>query len=397
MFSLVLKRLIMILGGFQFGYAIGVMAGAILFIATQFSLTPEAQGWLVSAFLIGTFPGATCAGSLANAIGRKRGQQVVALLFLIGTLLLITATSIPQIFIGRLIQGLAAGAISIIGPLYIAEVSPAERRGTYIAWYQLAVTMGIFISYGVNLLFSSSASWTAMFAVALIPALLHGIGFFFLPDSRPTQEPTRTSWRAFLEPSIRTALIFTILINVFQQITGVNAIIYFAPSIFQACGFNTPATALIPPLFMGLINVSMTLVAMHGLDRFGRRPLLIFGISGMLLSLLGLVVAFLSPPSIMKWLGTFSIMLYTASFAVGLGPIPQLLGPELFPRKVRGLGASLGGMSNWLFNFAVVFTFMDMTTRLSHAGTFAIYALCAVFALYFVWKYLPETRGRHLD
>lgn len=392
-----LKRFIATLGGFQFGYAIGVMSGAILFITTQFALTPAQQGWVVSAFLVGTLPGAFVAGSLANWIGRKRGQQIVALFFLLGTLLLITATSIPQIFAGRLIQGLAAGAISILGPLYIAEISPAAKRGTYIGWYQLAVTLGIFISYAVNLAFSSTGAWSWMFGIALIPALLHGLGFFYLPDSQPLQAVAKTSWKSLLEPGIRTALILTILINVFQQITGVNAILYFAPSIFQACGFNTPGSALLPPIFMGLINFSMTIVAMYSLDRLGRRPLLLFGIGGMLLSLVGLVVAFLSSETTMKWLGTSSIMLYTASFAVGLGPIPQLLGPELFPRKVRGQGSSLGGMSNWIFNFAIVFSFMDMTTRFSHAGTFAIYAFFALVAFYFVWKFLPETRGKTLD
>jgi MFS family permease len=394
----VIKRLITILGGFQFGYAIGVMAGAILFLTTQFALSPAEQGWVVSAFLVGTFPGATLAGPLANRIGRKGGQIVVALLFFIGTLFLIISPSVPLIFIGRLIQGLAAGAISIIGPLYIAEVSDPDKRGTYIAWYQLAVTLGIFVAYGVNFLFSSTSNWTAMFALALIPAFLHGIGFCFLPDSQSAKALTPTPLKAFLEPTLRTALIFTILINVFQQITGVNAIIYFAPSIFQACGFSTPDQALFPPLFLGLINFAMTFVAMHCIDRFGRRPLLLFGIGGMLLSLVGLVVAFLSSsPLLMKWLGTTSIMVYTASFAVGLGPIPQLLGPELFPRKVRGQGASIGGMSNLLFNFLVVFSFMDMTSRISHAGTFGLYALFAVAALYFVWRFLPETKGKKLD
>ncbi len=393
-----LKYLISTLGGFQFGYAIGVMAGAILFIATQFALTPEQQGWVVSAFLIGTFPGATLAGALANYLGRKRAQQLVALLFFIGTLLLITASSIPMIFSGRILQGLAAGAISVIGPLYIAEISPPERRGTYIGWYQLAVTSGIFIAYGVNFLLASSSAWQWMFGLSLIPATLHFIGFFFLPDSRPVQtEQAKVSWKAFLEPGIRTALIITILINVFQQITGVNAILYFAPSIFQACGFTSPGAALLPPIFIGIVNFGMTIFVMFYLDRWGRKPLLLLGTGGMILSLIGMVIAFLSNEATMKWLATSSMMIYIASFAIGLGPIPQLVGPELFPRKLRGQGASFGGMSNWIFNFAVVFSFMDFTTRFSHAGTFAIYAFFGLLAFYFIWKFLPETNGKKLD
>lgn len=393
-----LKYLISTLGGFQFGYAIGVMAGAILFIASQFALTPEQQGWVVSSFLIGALPGAAIGGPLANQLGRKKAQQLIALLFFLGIVVVMTASSIPMILSGRILQGLAAGCISVVGPLYIAEISPPERRGTYIGWYQLAVTSGIFIAYGVNFLLAPSAAWQTMFGLALLPATLHFIGFFYLPDSRSIQtEQVKVSWRDFLAPGIRTALILTILINVFQQITGVNAVIYFAPSIFQACGFTSPGAALLPPIFMGIINFAMTILAMLYLDRWGRKPLLLLGTGGMVLALTGMVIAFLSGEATMKWLATSSMMVYMAAFAIGLGPIPQLIGPELFSRKLRGQGASMGGMSNWIFNFAVVFTFMDFKTRFSHAGIFAIYAFFGLLAFSFIWKFLPETKGKKLD
>jgi MFS transporter, SP family, galactose:H+ symporter len=227
---------------------------------------------------------------------------------------------------------------------------------------------------------------------------MHLVGFFFLPDSKPPQQTeTHSSWKALLEPGIRSALIIAILINVFQQITGVNAILYFAPSIFQASGFSSPSDALLPSVFIGIINFIMTIAATFLLDRWGRRPLLLVGISGMIISLVGLIVAFLSNEATMKWLATSSIMVYIASFAIGLGPIPQLLGTELFPRRVRAHGISIAGMSNWIFNFLVVFTFMGFTTKISHAGTFAVYAGFAVVTLYFILKYIPETKGRVLD
>lgn len=386
------------LGGFQFGYAIGIMAGAILFIATQFAFTPEQQGLAMSAFLMGALPGAGVTGPIANWLGRKKTQQLMSILFLIGTFLVVTSLALPQMMIGRIIQGFASAGFSVVGPMYLAEVSPPTSRGFYIGCYQLAVTLGIFVAYGINWLLAPASAWQWMVALGAIPALMHLIGFFFLPDSRPPQQAeSHSSWKALLEPEIRSALIIAILINVFQQITGVNAILYFAPSIFQASGFSSPTDALLPSIFIGIINFVMTIAATFLLDRWGRRPLLLVGISGMIISLLGMIVAFLSSEATMKWLATSSIMIYIASFAVGLGPIPQLLGTELFPRRVRAHGISIAGMSNWIFNFIVVFTFMGFTTKISHAGTFAVYAGFAFLTLFFILKYIPETKGRILD
>jgi len=392
------KYFIATLGGFQFGYAVGIMAGAILFITTQFGLTPSEQGLAMSAFLMGTLPGAGVTGPIANRIGRKKTQQLMALLFLIGTFVVIASLALPQLMIGRIIQGFAAAGLSVVGPMYLAEVSPPTSRGFYIGCYQLSVTLGIFVAYGVNWLLAPVRAWEWMFALGAIPAFMHLIGFFFLPDSHPPEhKETRSPWKALFEPGIRNTLIIAILINIFQQITGVNAILYFAPSIFQASGFSTPSAALLPSVFIGIINFIMTIAATFLLDRWGRRPLLLTGISGMIISLLGLIIAFLSTEATMKWLATTSIMTYIASFAIGLGPIPQLLGTELFPRSVRGHAISIASILNWLFNFLVVFTFMEFTTRISHAGTFAVYAGFGLLTLFFIWKYIPETKGRVLD
>jgi MFS family permease len=200
-----------------------------------------------------------------------------------------------------------------------------------------------------------------------------------------------------LEPTIRSSLVVAILINVFQQITGVNAILYFAPSIFQASGFASASSALLPAVLLGSINFIMTLLATYLLDKWGRRPLLILGISGMTLSLFGLAMAFLSSPETMKWLATSSIMVFIASFAISLGPIPQLLGTELFPRRVRGHAISIAVMSNWIFNLIVVYTFLDLTTLVSHAGTFAIYGCFGIGALFFILKSVQETKGCPID
>jgi MFS family permease len=303
-----------------------------------------------------------------------------------------------MLMFARILQGIAAGGFSVVSPMYLAEVSPAANRGFYVGCYQLAVTLGIFVAYGVNWALSFSGSWQWMFALGMIPALTHFIGFFFLPDSQPAdQQNSPVPWKMFLEPTIRSSLIIAILINVFQQVTGVNAILYFAPSIFQASGFVSASAALLPAVLLGSINFIMTLLATCLLDKWGRRPLLILGITGMTLSLFGLAMAFLSSPETMKWLATSSIMIFIASFAVSLGPIPQLLGTELFPRRVRGHAISIAVMSNWIFNLIVVYTFLDLTTLVSHAGTFAIYGCFGIGALFFILKSIPETKGCAID
>jgi MFS family permease len=392
-----LKYLIATLGGFQFGYAIGVMAGAILFIAKQFSLSPEQEGLAVSIFLIGALLGTAVSGSIANGIGRKYTQQAMAVLFIVGTLTVISAHALPALIIGRILQGIASGGFVVVGPMYLAEISPPVSRGFYVGCYQLSVTLGILVAFAITWALSFSGSWQWMFALGLIPSLMHLIGFFFLPDSTPHPAEPHAKWKALLDPAIRSTLVTVILINVFQQITGINAILYFAPSIFQASGFATPSAALLPAVLIGIVNFVMTIGATFLLDRWGRRPLLLTGISGMVLALLGLVIAFLPAEGVIKWLATASIMVFIASFAIGLGPIPQLLGTELFPRRIRGQAMSIATFSNWIFNFLVVFTFLDFTTSISHAGTFALYAFFGFFALYFIWKYIPETKGRTLD
>lgn len=392
------KYFIATLGGFQFGYAIGIMSGAILFIATQFALTPSQQGLAVSAFLMGAIPGTGIAGPLSNRLGRKKTQQLMAILFLIGTFLAMTSTALPGLMAARILQGIASGGFSVVGPMYMAEVCPAISRGFFVGCYQLAVTLGIFVAYGVSWALSFSGSWQWMFALGIIPALAHLIGFFFLPESHSSdpQSPP-TSWKALFEPGIRNTLVIAVLINIFQQITGVNAILYFAPSIFQATGFASASGALLPTVFLGSINFIMTIVATYLLDKWGRRPLLILGVSGMTLSLLALSTAFLSNEATMKWLATSSIMVYIASFAISFGPIPQLLAAELFPRRVRGQAVSISITMNWIFNFLVVFTFLDLATKLSHAGAFAIYGCFGILTLFFIWKYIPETKGLTLD
>jgi MFS transporter, SP family, galactose:H+ symporter len=385
-----MKYFIASLGGFQFGYSIGIMAGAILFLAPDFGLSAQMEGIVVSSFLMGALPGAGLAGPISNHIGRRRAQQLIALLFLLGSVMIFAASSIPVIVIGRILQGLASGAIAVVGPMYLAEISPRDKRGHFVGYYQLSVTLGILIAYGLNLLLAPH--WPLMFLLGAIPALIHLIGFQYLPDSIPKSEHS-TTWKGMP----LKMLFIAVFLNVFQQITGINAIIYFAPSIFLGAGFDTPTLALFPPILVGITNFALTYVALHLLDRVGRRPLLLIGIAGMAISLCTLVFAYLSDITTMKWIATSSILVYIASFAIGMGPIPSLVSAEIFPQKYRGHAVSIATFSNWIFNFLVVFTFLDFTNRFSHAAIFGLYAIFAFIAFFFTWKYVPETKGVAID
>lgn len=226
-----------------------------------------------------------------------------------------------------------------------------------------------------------------MFVLGTLPALAHGIGFLSLPDSRPKDTTEKVSWKTILDRKNRPLLIAAILVNFFQQFTGINAVIYFAPSIFEVSGFKSASTAILSAVLIGAINFLSTFVAIFLVDRKGRKPLLLVGLAGMIISLLALCLS--SNP----WVAVGSLMIYVGCFAFGLGPIPQLITSEIFPDRVRSRGVSIAMFVSWICNFLVVFTFMDLVTYLTQAGAFLLYALFGLVAFYFIWKKLPETNG----
>lgn len=387
------KYFIAILGAFQYGFTIAVMAGALLFLIPIYQLDPAWQGFLVSAILVGALIGAAGGGMLAEIFGRKRAQIIIAGLFLIGTLVVVFSSTAEAIIVGRVIQGLAVGAISVVGPMYIAEISPPLSRGRNVSFYQLSVTFGILCAYTVNYLFAWDGGWRWMFAIGIIPAILHGLGFLFLPDTQFQKSHESASWKTLLKPEYRSPLISAISINFFQQLTGINAIIYFAPSIFELCGFKSATSAIFSAVLIGAINFLSTIISIFLVDRKGRKPLLLIGLAGMIISLITLSMACFMQFSAAPWIATGSLMVYIGCFAFGLGPIPQLITSEMFPHSIRSRGVSLAMFTSWICNFLVVFTFMDLVTYLSQAGTFLLYVVFGMIAFYFIWKKIPETKG----
>jgi len=391
------KYCIAMMGGFQYGFNVAVMAGALLFIVPLFSLSPERQGFLVSSVLIGALFGAASAGMLAEKYGRRKAQMLIALLFLIGALVVISSSTLEAIVVGRVIQGLGVGAISVVGPMYVAEISRSETRGRNVSFYQLAVTFGILCAYFVNYLFSEEGSWRWMFGIGIIPAIIQGAGFLAMPDSQPLNNQVKVSWKELFKADFRPHLKAAILINVFQQLSGINAIIYFAPSVFEMCGFQSASGAIFSAVLIGAINFLSTIISIFLVDKAGRKPLFLVGLAGMIISLAALSFASLELFSASRWIALGSLMIYIGCFAFGPGPIPQLVTTEMFHHTVRSRGVSLAMIVSWVCNFLVVFTFMDLVTHISEAGTFLLYAVFAMIGFYYIWKKIPETKGTKLE
>jgi len=387
------------LGGFQFGYNTAVISGALLFLAREFSLSAGFEGFAVSVILLGALGGAYLGGFIANSWGRKKAIGLSTLFFLLGTALVAAASFAHFFILGRFVQGLGVGMISVVAPMYLAEIAPAKTRGLYVSCNQFAITIGILAAYGCNYAFAASGNWRMMFGAAFIPALLQLLALPFISESPSwtPKMPTQTaSWKELLKPAFRILLVIGVLLSVFQQITGINAVIYFAPSIFRDAGFATNAGAILATVGIGVINVLATVLALWLIDKAGRRPLLLIGLSGMVVSLLAIALAFFTNSPFVDRIAIFGLMAYVAFFAIGMGPIPWLILAEIYPLKIRGQAMSLAVFSNWLANYFVALTFLDIAKYLTTGGAFCIFAVFSLIALIFVFKRLPETKGKTL-
>lgn len=418
--------------GLLFGYDTGVISGALLFIRKEFVLSPLMQGVVTSAVLAGATLGAGFSGRLADRFGRRRMILAVALLFFLSSLMTSLAPDVGWLAAGRILVGLAIGVCSYTGPLYISEIAPAQNRGALVSLNQLLITIGILVSYLTDYLFASGEHWRWMFGIASVPAVILGVGMLFLPESprwlaskgqhelaRTVLARVRTSaeadeelrtieshdeghsagWAELVDRRYRPALIVGIGLAIFQQITGINTIIYYAPTIFQMAGFSSAAQSILATAGVGLVNVLLTILSLRLLDRVGRRPLLLFGIAGMIVCLaaLGFVFQFGSGSPWLGWLAVISVMAYVGCFAISLGPIFWLIISEIYPLRVRGLAMGIATMANWGFNLVVALTFLLLVQGLGAAGTFWLYAAVSIGALFFSHRFVPETKGRTLE
>ena len=424
-------------GGLLFGYDTGVISGALLFIRQDFApLSPFVEGIIVSTLLVGAVVGALSGGPLSDRAGRRPTALLAAVIFGLGALAVAFAPSVAFIIFGRFLLGLGVGLASMIVPLYIAEIAPAERRGALVSLNQLMITIGILLSYIVGVIFTPIEGWRYMFGVALIPALILGIGMFMLPESprwlfehgqiakartvlsrsrspeevdqefremeeikELEEEQARVSYKELLAPYVRPALIIGIGLAIFQQITGINTVIYYAPTILQNVGFSEGGAIAATAVGVGLVNVGFTILAVRIIDRAGRRPLLIIGLIGMIISLalLGLVFALGATSGAAGLLATVCLGLYIASFAISLGPVFWLMISEIYPLRIRGTAMSVASIANWGSNWLVALTFPVLLATFGGAGSFWLFAGLGIVAWFFVYFRVPETKGRSLE
>jgi MFS transporter, SP family, galactose:H+ symporter len=420
------------LGGMLFGYDTGVISGAILFIRKDFILSPTQVEMVVSCVLVGALLGAIAGGVLADRFGRRRVIIVTAILFAAGAIETALAPSLMLLIAGRIIVGIAIGVASFATPLYISEVAPVNIRGRLVSINQVALTSGIVISYLVDYSLVAVQGWRWMFALATVPATILAIGMFLLPESprwlvsqnlidsaqkvlirirgnkdvsveleeiQKSLAVQSGGWRDLFTPVIRPALIVGVGLAILQQITGINTVIYYAPMVFEFTGVKSASASILATVGVGVVNVAMTVVALLLVDRVGRRPLLLIGLTGMIIGLgvLGLAFRLPSLSGSLGWIAEISLMLYVGAFAIGLGPVFWLLISEIYPLKIRGVAMSVATSANWGANLFVAITFLTLIQATGRSSTFWLYGLVGIVAWLFTWFYVPETKGRSLE
>lgn len=422
-------------GGLLFGYDTGVISGALLFIRETWTLTAFEQGWIVSSVLVGAILGAILSGSVTDRLGRKKIIVITALVFFAGSLATALAQSPLELMLYRGLIGFAIGIASYTVPLYISEIAPDDKRGALVSLNQLAITIGIVLSYLIDGAFAEVQNgWRYMMGIGIVPALLLAAGMALVPEtprwliSRGRTEQAKQALRkiygdcdaaaeaakirslmtydaqgSFNELAarwMRPALLVGIGLMFIQQATGINTIIYYAPTIFQMSGFESGVSAISATVGIGLVNVLMTVVSIRLIDRLGRKPLLYAGLGGMIASLLILGGAFYyggNSGLALKAVSFVSLVVYVAAFAVSLGPICWLIISEIYPTQIRGLAMSVATVANWSFNLIVALTFLPLVEYLGTAYTFWGFAAVGIWALWFCKTKVPETKGRSLE
>jgi len=423
------------LGGLLFGYDTGVVSGALLFVKKDFGgLSSFQEELITSLLLVGAVAGALTAGRVADLVGRRVTVLITAIVFIVGVLLAAFTPTYPVLLVARIVIGLAVGSASMVVPLYIGEVVPPRVRGALVSLNQLAITSGILVSYLIGYGLSSTGNWRLMFGLAAIPAAALFTGMLFQQESphwlirqgridearavlQRVRDPAdiepeiseitaglevnrrQAGVRDLLSPSVRPLLFVGVLLAVFQQITGINTVIYYAPSLLQGAGFGNSG-ALLANVVNGAVNVGMTIVAVRLLDRVGRRPLLLAGTAGMAVGMAITALSFLGGSHLtgaLAVVAVFGLLIYTGSFAIGLGPVFWLLIAEIYPLRIRGAAMSVATMANWGANFVVTISFLTLLSAIGGVGVFFLFGFLTLVALGYFWRRVPETKGRSLQ
>ena len=417
------------LGGLLFGFDTGVISGTIHFIKIEFNLNAYQEGFAVSNLMIACVIGALLAGPIADWAGRKKILILCAVLFTVSAILSALPRSFTELVIARFIGGMGVGMASVVSPMYIAEISPAKIRGRLVALNQLAIVVGILLSYLSNWLLVDTGinNWRYMLVAEILPAITFLVGLFFIPESprwltkeglekealdvlnvvagtanadhelqevKKSLVEKRTSLKELLHPSLRRVLIVGILFSLFAHITGIDTIIYYGPIIFLESGFKTDS-ALLASVMIGITNLIFTFVGMAMIDKAGRKFLLLVGLAGMGISMTLVGLCMQSDMISAKWTLLW-IMTYIASFAMSIGVVIWVYLSEIYPTRVRGQALSVATMVLWLGNVILTQLFPVMMERFG-GGTFYIFSFICLLAFIFTWTMVKETKGVSLE
>lgn len=393
-------------GGFLFGYDTGIINGALPFLQQDFTLSPAAEGLATSALTLGAAFGALTAGQLIDRFGRRRVLLVLAVVFAAGSLGLTSAPNLAVFIAFRVLVGLAVGAASAVVPIYLAEISPVNRRGAIVTRNQFMIVFGQLAAYVMNAvlgnLFAQNVMiWRVMFAISVVPALVLFLGMLLVPESPGYRKSTATArgvlGQLWQEPALRTTLLLACAIGIVQQATGVNALMYYGTQVLREAGFSTDA-ALTANISNGVLSVIGAAVGLWFVGRFPRRLVLTLGLAGTTVSLmlLALTSQFLDA-SARPW-ATLLISIIFLVFQQGaVSPVTWVLMSELFPGRVRGAGMGVATFVSWMANFCVSLFFPQMVAALGLGATFAVFAVIGVGLIAFTRRAVPETAGRTMD
>lgn len=422
------------LAGLLFGLDIGVIAGALPFISHEFQITSHEQEWVVSSMMFGAAVGAIGSGWLNFRLGRKFSLMIGAVLFVIGSLCSAFAPNTEVLIVARVLLGLAVGIASYTAPIYLSEIAPEKIRGSMISMYQLMITIGILAAYLSDTAFSYTGAWRWMLGVITIPALLLLIGVFFLPDSprwlaargddnkarrvlerlrdssaqakseldeiRESLKIKQSGWGLFTSnKNFRRAVFLGILLQVMQQFTGMNVIMYYAPKIFGIAGFASTSQQMWGTVIVGLVNVLATFIAIGLVDRWGRKPTLKLGFLVMAvgMGILGTMLHIGVESDAAKYFSIAMLLMFIVGFAMSAGPLIWVLCSEIQPLRGRDFGITVSTTTNWIANMIVGATFLTMLDSLGNANTFWVYAALNVVFIFITIALIPETKNVSLE
>ncbi|GGI32288.1 sugar porter family MFS transporter [Staphylococcus chromogenes] len=418
------------LGGLLYGYDMGVISGALLYLKNDIPLTPSMQGLVVASMLFGAIFGSGFSGPLSEKLGRRRLVFIISIIFIVGTLVLALAPTVEIVVLGRFIIGLAVGGSTAIVPVYLSELAPTDARGSLSSLNQLMITIGILSSYLVNYALSPFEAWRWMLGLAVVPSLILMIGVIFMPESprwllekrgekaardvmkltypdheidieianmKKISSISESTWDVLKSPWLRTTIIIGSVFALLQQLIGINAIIHYAPTIFHKAGLGDSASIL-STVGIGVVNVLVTIVAILIIDKIDRKKLLMMGNLGMVFSLLAMsLLIWLLGVDASVWIIIVCLALFIVFFGLSWGPVLWVMLPELFPMRARGAATGIAALVLSIGSLLVAYLFPIISSVLNVQQVFLIFAVIGIIAFFFVMKFLPETRGRSLE